>query len=80
MSTRNQRTVVRYLHLALGAALGAYVYLPLHLEAIREVLRVSLMFVGVPAVVMTGLWLWQGARLRAALRRSRGRAGSVEPN
>jgi cyanate permease len=71
--------VVRYLHLAVGVALGAYVYLPLHLEAIREVLRVSLMFVGVPAIVATGFWLWQGPRVRAAVRRSRRRTDAADP-
>lgn len=73
MTTKQWRAIVRYTHLVVGFLLGAYVYLPFHLEELREVLRVSLTFVGVPVVVLTGLWMWQGPKLRRSLGRSPGR-------
>lgn len=77
MSTtvKTQRTIVRAVHLLVGLALGTYVYLPLHLEDAREGLRLVLMFVGVPLVTVTGLWLWKGAALRRRVRRTAAAAG-----
>lgn len=69
-SARTQRTIVRTVHIVVGLALGTYVYLPLHLEGARDGLRLLLMFVGIPLVVATGLWLWKGVALRRAMRRT----------
>ncbi|WP_380166788.1 hypothetical protein [Jannaschia sp. R86511] len=71
-SPRLVRAWVRVLHLAVGAALATYVYLPSSLAA-ADVLRVLLAVVGVPLVVVTGLLLWKQAQARRLLARLRAR-------
>ncbi|QIK73653.1 hypothetical protein G7070_17020 [Propioniciclava coleopterorum] len=63
---RTVRTLLRFLHLALGACVAASLYLPL---AWVSPLRPALGIAVVPLVVLTGLALWQQARLRRLARR-----------
>jgi hypothetical protein len=80
MSVKSKRDLVRLAHLAGGAALTGCLYAPWgeHRAAmlvIRSILVVLL--------TLSGLWLWQGARLRAWVRRRGARLssprGSVPP-
>jgi hypothetical protein len=59
-----QRSVLRWLHLVIGAALATYVYLP---PGDAEWLRWGLMLVGVPAVTISGIAMWKQAALRRML-------------
>ncbi len=68
---RARRRVLRIVHIIVALALGTYVYLPAHLEAIRAALDVGLAFVGVPVATVTGLWMWKGSLARRRLRRTR---------
>jgi hypothetical protein len=63
---RTRRTVLRYTHLAVGALMATYVYLP---PGDAPWLRWALMLAGVPAVTVTGLWMWKQATIRRLLAR-----------
>lgn len=67
MSIRTQRTLLRTLHLVFGAMMGAVIYLP---SEWTDPLRLILGIVVVPAVTITGVWMWQQGRIRKALRRT----------
>lgn len=69
MRPRALRRLILSAHLVLGAVLGAVVYLP---AAWTEPLRLLLGVLVVPGSALTGLVLWQGARLRRLLRRKGG--------
>lgn len=70
MTPRTARTLLRILHLLLGAALAMMVYAP---ATWTDPLRLVLGTVVVPIVVLTGLAMWQQARLRRLLARATGR-------
>ncbi|MER3389374.1 MAG: hypothetical protein RJQ01_05015 [Microcella sp.] len=63
---RTQRTAARTIHIVVGLLLGAIVYAP---TAIGAVLLPIAQYVGVPAVVITGLFLWRQAWIRSWMRR-----------
>jgi hypothetical protein len=69
--SRWRRSTHRRLHLLVAAALGTFVYSPLRTVP-TAVLAVQ--FVVFPALVLSGLALWRGGRLRAWWR-TRGRTG-----
>lgn len=61
MSSASLRRVVRLLHLAAACALGTYLYSPL----IDATWAARVLQVGVfPAMAVSGLVMWQQARLR----------------
>lgn len=63
---RSVRILLRLLHLTLGACVAASLYLPLAWVApFRPALGIAV----APLVVVTGLALWQQARLRRLARR-----------
>ena len=69
MTAAQQRKVQRAIHLAAGLAIVAYVYAPgaAHVQA-------PVRFVFLPLLVLTGIAMWQAARirrLRKSLMRSR---------
>jgi hypothetical protein len=68
---RRQRAITRTVHIAVGLVLGTYVYAPAH---IAEPLQIWLQVIGIPAVVITGVVMWQQGRLRRLTRRLRGGA------
>jgi hypothetical protein len=56
-----KRSVLRWVHLALGVPILGYVYspfeeIPNYAPAVR--------FVFLPALVLTGFWMWKGHALR----------------
>ncbi len=65
LSNKQQRQLVRVVHLIIGSALGFLVYAPPHLtEGLRLIIQVGVF----PVVVLTGLWLWYGTRILSTLR------------
>ena len=67
------RRVERRMHLFAGAVLLAYLYAPFGAE-LEDIIR----FVVFPALALTGIAMWQAARVRRALRLVRHRG--KEPN
>ena len=63
MRNRNKtmRTVLRWVHLVVGWLIGVFVYTPAR-EDETFVLLMQVVFV--PVVVLTGVWIWQQARIR----------------
>ncbi len=65
LSNKQQRQLVRVIHLLIGSALGFLVYAPASLtEGLRLVMQVGVF----PLVVLSGVWLWYGTRLLKRLR------------
>lgn len=72
-SNKRMRDVQRFVHLAGGLLLVAYIYTPLgDLHAFEALVR----FIVVPALVATGMAMWQLPRLRKRLR-DRARSGAT---
>ncbi len=67
-SARGRRNALRLLHLLAGALLATYVYLP---PGQAPWLRWALMLLVVPAVIVTGVRMWQQAAIRRLLTRTR---------
>lgn len=68
MSPAAKRRAQRRVHLLAGAVLAAYLYAPLGTE-LADIVR----FVVLPVLVVTGIAMWQGARIRHAQRSLRTR-------
>lgn len=64
MKAAQQRTLMRYVHLAGSAFLGTYVYAPWKENPWFSLLVQALV---VPALIATGLWMWLGARFQRKL-------------
>jgi hypothetical protein len=62
MSPGAQRRAQRRVHLVAGAVLAAYVYAPLGAE-----FEVVVRFAVFPILALTGIAMWQAARIRRAL-------------
>jgi hypothetical protein len=62
MTPSSVRKLVRTVHLVVAVALGTYVYVPPSVPT--GLLRDALMYVGVPLATLSGLYLWQQARVR----------------
>jgi hypothetical protein len=76
ISARRQRIVMRWLHISVGSLLATYVYLP---PGSASWLRWTLMLAGVPAVSLTGVWMWKQAALRRILHSALGRRTALRP-
>ena len=63
-----QRRAQRPVHLLAAAILCAYVYAPID-DQLQDLIR----FAVFPVLVLTGVAMWQAARVRRALRSRRGR-------
>lgn len=75
ITPRTQRTIARTIHIGVGLLLGTIVYAPVYVGA---VLMPIAQFVGIPAVIITGLYIWRQAQVRSWLRRrSAGSAGAA---
>lgn len=66
MSAGALRRAQRRVHLLAGAVLAAYLYAPLGGD-LQDVVR----FVIFPILVLTGIAMWQAARIRRALKSAR---------
>lgn len=65
---KTTRTVLRCTHLLVGWLIGVFVYTPMREE---ETFVLLMQVVFIPAVVVTGLWMWQQARIRRLYRQLR---------
>jgi hypothetical protein len=68
-----QRRAQRGLHLLAAGVLLAYLYAPLDAQ-LEDIVR----FAVVPALTLTGVAMWQSARIRRALRARRGAAKRIQ--
>lgn len=66
--------VARMIHIIAGLALGTFVYAPAeYVEPIRLALQVAI----IPAIVVTGVFMWKQAAVRRLFRRIRHRDGAA---
>jgi hypothetical protein len=78
-SARQTRAALRAVHLALGTIMGFVIYSP---TVSDELLRAVFAFGVFPALTVTGMLLWQQAKVRRLLRRAPVRVpvtASVDP-
>ena len=70
MSNPNKttRTALRWTHLLTGWLIGVFVYTPARES---ETFVLLMQAAVIPAVVLSGLWMWQQARIRRLYRRYR---------
>ena len=66
MSNATQRLICRWIHIVLSVPILGYIYspfkeLPNYAPAVR--------YVFLPAIVVSGLWMWQGPNVRRRLSR-----------
>ena len=61
MKDTTQRSIVRSVHLILGIPIIGYIYSPF--DAIPDYAPAT-RFVFLPAMVLTGLWMWKGHAVR----------------
>lgn len=64
MKPGTARQILRWIHLVFSIPIIGYIYSPFQvIPQYAPVVR----FIAVPAIVVTGLWMWQGPRLRRLL-------------
>ena len=75
--SKTTRTILRWTHVLAGFLIGVFVYTPAH---DNETFVLLMQAAVVPTVTITGLWLWQQARIRRLYRRARAnlRRGSTD--
>jgi hypothetical protein len=61
MTNATQRTIARWMHLILSIPIIGYIYSPF--ENIPQY-AVPTRYVFFPLLALTGLWMWQGPRVR----------------
>jgi hypothetical protein len=60
-------SIIRWIHVVFGIPIIGYVYSPFDkLPGYAPVVR----FVALPAIVLSGLWLWKGHLIRRVFRKS----------
>lgn len=77
-SNKRGRDRQRAAHIVGGLMLGAYVYVPLVGGPVPQFAAAAMQFVIFPAVVATGLLMWQLPRLRRLLKKGLGTNKVVE--
>jgi len=61
MTQSTQRSILRWIHLFFGIPIIGYAYSPFEeLPGYAPVVR----FVAIPAIALTGLWMWKGQVVR----------------
>ena len=61
ISSATQRSIFRWIHLVFAIPIIGYIYSPFEdIPNYAPVVR----FVAVPAIVLTGLWMWKGHLVR----------------
>ena len=76
LSNKRVRDLQRAVHLTGGLLVMAAIYSPLRDQAVLDVL---VQVVAIPAMLVTGLAMWQAARLRRLLARVRPAATTHQP-
>jgi hypothetical protein len=66
MSAAVERKLIRWLHLMLSIPIIGYIYGP-----VSEIPqgRMFTQIVAIPLLMLSGIWLWQGHRIKARFRR-----------
>jgi len=61
MKDTTKRSIFRWIHIVFGIPIAGYVYSPFKdLPDYAPVVR----YVALPAIILTGLWMWKGHLLR----------------
>ncbi len=61
ISSATQRSILRWIHIVFAIPIIGYIYSPFdQIPNYAPVVR----FVAVPAIVLTGLWMWKGHLVR----------------
>lgn len=67
MNKPPSHSILRWIHLVFAIPILGYIYRPFEeLPNYAPVVR----YVAVPAIVLTGLWMWKGALLRRSVSKS----------
>jgi thiosulfate reductase cytochrome b subunit len=66
MSSSTERKVIRWVHLIFSIPIIGFIYGPV--ASIPEAVTV-IRWVLLPAIILSGLWLWKGHRLKKIFRR-----------
>ncbi|HEU4934532.1 MAG TPA: hypothetical protein VFT48_20775 [Pyrinomonadaceae bacterium] len=67
ISSATQRSIIRWIHIIFAIPIIGYIYSPFdQIPNYAPVVR----FVAVPAIVMTGLWMWKGHLVRRLFSKS----------
>jgi hypothetical protein len=61
MTEATQRTIIRWIHIVLAIPIVGYIYSPF--ENLPDY-AFATRFIFLPIMVLTGLWMWQGHRVR----------------
>jgi hypothetical protein len=69
MSPGTKRSIFRWIHIIFGIPIIGYIYSPF--EEIPKYASAT-RFVFVPALLLSGLWMWQGHVVRRLIARLRG--------
>ncbi len=75
LSGKQQRTILRYTHLVAGLLNVFFIYTPLGDVAEFQLL---VQIILVPVIVITGVWMWQQARVRKLIAKGSRRGESQE--
>ena len=75
LSGKLQRTILRYTHLLAGMLNIFFIYTPL--GDVRE-FELLVQIILVPVIVITGVWMWQQARVRKLIAKGSRRGESQE--
>ncbi len=65
MNEAKLRVLLRWIHIILGLVLMCYVYSPL--GQVKE-FQITVKFIVLPAIALTGVWIWKFQLLNQALR------------
>ena len=76
MKEATKRSILRWIHIVFAIPIVGYVYSPF--EAIPNYAPV-VRYAAVPAIVLTGLWMWKGHLLRRLFRKDRPTEGMAKP-
>ena len=67
ISSATQRSIIRVIHIIFAIPIIGYIYSPFEqIPNYAPVVR----FVAVPAIVLTGLWMWKGHLVRRLFSKS----------
>ena len=76
MKEATKRSILRWIHILFAIPIVGYVYSPFEeIPNYAPVVR----YAAVPAIVLTGLWMWKGHLLRRLFRKDRPTESMVEP-
>jgi hypothetical protein len=62
-----ERNLMRWIHLFGSVAIGTFVYSPWRNE---PMFVLSMQILAIPTLTLTGLWMWQGHRLKKTFKSS----------